>query len=197
VTRDIVTLGDPRLRMHGDRVRVFDKQLHRLLDEMLAAMRAVNGVGLAAQQLGVALQACVIEVDGDVHELINPRITHLSGEQEDLEGCLSIPGFYAYRTRADHAVVEAHNRHGRKVRLSGSGLLARAIQHEFDHLQGELYIDQLGPEPDLISVEVIQEMQRRAEEEGDELTPETARLAVKARSAGGAPHHDEVPAPVE
>ena len=118
-------------------------------------MRGVNGVGLAAQQVGVPLQVCVIEVDGDIHELVNPSITHLSGEQDDLEGCLSVPGFYAYRKRADKAVVEAQNRHGRKVRLSGTGLLSRAIQHEFDHLQGELYIDKLGAD----RIELIREMQ--------------------------------------
>jgi peptide deformylase len=178
----IVTLGDPRLRLKGDRIRVFDKQLHRLLDDMLVAMREVNGVGLAAQQVGVALQACVIEIDGHIHELVNPRITHLSGEQDDLEGCLSIPGFYAYRARADKAVVEAQNRHGRKVRLSGTGLLARAIQHEYGHLQGELYIDALGPDADLIPVEKIREMSREADEAGTAgehpgLSAEAHRLA--------------------
>lgn len=190
-----MTLGDPRLRLKGERVRVFDKQLHRLLDDMLVAMRGVNGVGLAAQQVGVAVQACVIEVDGTVHDLVNPRITHLSGEQEDLEGCLSIPGFYAYRTRAEKAVVEAYNRHGRKVRLSGTGLLARALQHEFDHLQGELYIDDLGPEPELISVEQIREMQRRADEDDEGgASPELARLAAKEDARAKT---DGVPVPVE
>ncbi len=203
MTREIVTLGDPRLRMRGERVRVFDKQLQRLLEDMLVAMRAVNGVGLAAQQVGVPLQVCVIEVDGDVHELINPRITHLSGEQDDLEGCLSIPGYYAYRSRADHAVVEAQNRHGRKIRLSGNDLLARAIQHEFDHLQGELYIDKLGPDLELISVEMIREMQRQADEGGRELSVEEARLAMRASARNGAGHagaatrETEAPAPVE
>lgn len=191
-----MTLGDARLRLKGERVRVFDKQLHRLLDEMLASMREVNGVGLAAQQVGVAQQVCVIEVDGDVHELVNPRITHLSGEQDDLEGCLSVPGYYANRKRAEKAIIEAQNRHGRKVRLAGTGLLARAIQHEFDHLQGELYIDCLGPEPDLISVDQLREMQAAADAEGEESSPETARLSGRApgRKAATA---TEVPAAVE
>jgi peptide deformylase len=184
VNRPIVTLGDQRLRLPGERVRVFDKQIHRLLDDMLVSMHSVSGVGLAAQQVGVALQVCVIEVDGDIHELINPRITHLSGEQDDLEGCLSVPGFYAYRKRADKAIVEAQNRNGRKVRLSGKGLLARAIQHEFDHLQGELYIDKLGPDPDLISVERIREMQGEADDAGEETSPETQRLARRPPAVG-------------
>lgn len=177
-------------------MRVFDKQVHRLLDDMLITMRSVNGVGLAAQQVGVALQVCLIEVEGDIHELVNPKITHLSGEQDDLEGCLSVPGFYAYRKRANKAIVEAQNRHGRKVRLSGSGLLGRAIQHEFDHLQGELYIDKLGPDPDLITVERVREMQGDADDAGEETSPESRRLGRRlARPVGADPH--EVPAAVE
>jgi peptide deformylase len=142
--------------------------------------------------VGVALQVCVIEVDGDVHELVNPKITHLSGEQDDLEGCLSIPGFYAYRKRSEKAIVEAQNRHGRKVRLSGTGLLGRAIQHEFDHLQGELYIDKLGPDLELISVEKLREMQGEADEAGEETSAESRRLGRRVRVGG-----EEVPAAVE
>lgn len=163
--RPIVKLGDPRLRLRGERVRVFDKQLHRLLDDMLQTMRDAPGVGLAAQQVGLAQQVLVIEVDGEIHEIVNPRMTHLSGEQEDYEGCLSIPGFYALRKRAVKAVVEGQNRHGRKVRLSGTGLLARAIQHEFDHLQGELYIDGLGPDVELVPVERLDEARGALAEE--------------------------------
>lgn len=177
-----MTLGDPRLRLKGERVRVFDKQLHRLLDDMLVSMRSVHGVGLAAQQVGVALQVAVIEIDGQIHDLVNPRITHLSGEQDDLEGCLSIPGYYAQRARAEKAVVEAQNRHGRKVRLSGTGLLARAIQHEFDHLQGELYIDKLGPDVKLISADEIHAaaMAEEQDEDAEPVSPEAAHLSRRA-----------------
>lgn len=190
-----MTLGDPRLRLKGERVRVFDKQLHRLLDDMLAAMRNVRGVGLAAQQVGVSLQVAVIEIDGEINELVNPRITHLSGEQEDLEGCLSIPGYYAHRTRAEKAIVEAQNRHGRKVRLSGHGLLARAIQHEVDHLQGELYIDKLGPELKLIPVEEIRAANEAAEDDED-ASPEAMRLSRTAAPRRAAESR-EFPAAVE
>jgi peptide deformylase len=155
--RPIVTLGDPRLRLKGEAVARFDKDLHRLLDDMVDTMRAAPGVGLAAQQIGVARQICVIEIEGHVHELVNPRLLALEGEQEDLEGCLSIPGFFAQRRRAERAVVEARNRHGRRVRVVGSGLLARALQHEFDHLQGELYVDRLGPDVELIPVARLRE----------------------------------------
>jgi len=149
--RPIVTLGDARLRRPGDRVRTFDKDLHRLLDDMIETMRAAPGVGIAAHQVGVPLQVCVIEAEGHLHELVNPRLVSTSGQQEDLEGCLSIPGFYAYRTRGARAVIEAQDRRGRRIRLVGTGLLARAMQHEYDHLQGELYVDQLGADAHLIS----------------------------------------------
>jgi peptide deformylase len=160
--RPIVTLGDARLRVPGRPVDRFDKELHELLDDMAQTMRGAPGVGLAAQQIGLPLLVCVIEVDDQLHELINPQIVRLSGEQEDYEGCLSIPGFVAMRKRADKAVMVAQNRHGRKVKVTGTGLLARAIQHEFDHLQGELYVDGL-PE----GVEVIPASQLHEEEDTD------------------------------
>lgn len=150
--RPIVTLGDPRLRLRGEPVTRFDKRLHALLDDMIETMRDAPGVGLAAHQIGLAKQVCVIEVEGKVHELINPRIVQLSGEQTDTEGCLSIPGFFADRTRAEKAVVEGRNRRGRLVRVTGTGLLARVIQHEYDHLRGELYVDNLPPGTELVPV---------------------------------------------
>ncbi|TAM60045.1 MAG: peptide deformylase [Chloroflexota bacterium] len=174
--RPIVTLGDPVLRRVGARVTRFDRDLGDLLDDMLETMRAAPGVGLAAQQVGLALQVCVIEVEDRVHELINPRLLRSSGEQLDLEGCLSVPGFWAERRRAATAVVEAQNRYGRAVRLTGSGLLARAIQHELAHLQGELYIDALGPDARLISTAELQAMHdaegegASGEDEGDRET---------------------------
>jgi peptide deformylase len=163
----IVTLGDPRLRLPGEPVRRFDRSLHRLLDDMTETMRDAPGVGLAAQQVGVALQVCVIEVDDALHELVNPRIVRLEGEETDWEGCLSIPGFYALRPRAAHAVVEALDRRGRPFRLGGDGLLARAIQHEFDHLQGELYVDGLPEDAELVPVAKLRErFAEEAEEAG-------------------------------
>ncbi len=163
--RPIVTLGDPRLRLVGERVTRFDKELGRLLDDMVDTMRDAPGVGLAAQQIGLALQLFVIEVEGQVHELANPRILHLDGEDTDFEGCLSIPGFFAERSRAGFAVVEGQNRRGRAVRVSGGGVLARAIQHEFDHLQGELYVDRLPPGTELVTVDRLREESTDGEED--------------------------------
>jgi peptide deformylase len=150
--RPIVMLGDPRLRLKGEVVDSFGKQLHELLDDLTDSMRDAPGVGLAGPQLGEAVRACVIEVEGQLHELINPEIIRGSGEDRDLEGCLSIPGYVAYITRRERVLVVAQNRFGRKIKVAGSGLLGRALQHELDHLDGKLYIDYLDSMDELISV---------------------------------------------
>ena len=93
----IVILGDPRLRLKGEPVDSFGKYLHELLDDLTDTMRDAPGVGLAAPQLGEALQACVIEVEGQLHELVNPSIVRATGDDRDLEGCLSIPGLRRLR----------------------------------------------------------------------------------------------------
>ncbi len=175
--RPIVRFGDPRLRTRGERVTRFDRHLGTVIDDMIETMRDAPGAGLAAQQIGLALQLCVIEVDGRTYELANPRIVHLSDETEDAwEGCLSLPGFRALRSRAARAVVEGQDRTGRKIRISGRSELARAIQHEYDHLQGELYVDGLPAGAEIITEEEldarIEERQRRAEASGSERRPE-------------------------
>jgi peptide deformylase len=166
----IVTLGDPRLRLKGEPVDSFGKYLHELLDDLTDTMRAAPGVGLAAPQLGVPLQACVIEVSGQLHELVNPRIVRADGEDRDLEGCLSIPGYVAYVTRKEQVWVVAQNRHGKGIKLNGRDLLARAVQHELDHLAGKLYIDYLDSMDELIHVDQL----------GDEVASEEAELAPLA-----------------
>ena len=155
--RPIVQLGDPRLRLKGLPVDSFGKYLHELLDDLTHTMRAAPGVGLAAPQIGEALQACVIEVEGQLHELVNPRIVRSSGKDRDLEGCLSLPGFVAYVTRKEKVWLTAQNRHGRPIRSMGKGLLARAMQHELDHLAGKLYVDYLESFDELIPVNRLEE----------------------------------------
>jgi peptide deformylase len=150
--RPIVLLGDPRLRLKGEPVESFGRFLHGLLDDMTDTMRHAPGVGLAAPQVGEALQACVIEVGDQLYELMNPRIVRATGDDRDLEGCLSLPGYYAYVTRRDKVWVVAQNRHGKKVKVSGSGLLGRALQHELDHLDGKLFIDYLDSMDELIPI---------------------------------------------
>ncbi len=152
VIRRILTAEEPILRERTKKVSSYDASLHRLLDDMLETMRDAPGVGLAANQIGVPLQVAVIEVDGKVTELINPQIVKSSGEQTDWEGCLSIPGFVAEVTRAAKVTVKARDRHGREFRVKGEELLARALQHEIDHLNGTLYIDYLDSLEELVRV---------------------------------------------
>lgn len=166
--RPIITLGDARLRLRGEPVDSFGKYLHELLDDLAHTMRAAPGVGLAAPQLGVALQACVVEVANQLHELVNPRIVRATGDDRDLEGCLSIPGYVAYVTRREQIWVVAQNRHGRKIKVTGHGLLSRAMQHEVDHLAGKLYIDYLESMDELIRVGQTED---EAEAEAEELAP--------------------------
>jgi peptide deformylase len=170
--RPIITLGDPRLRLKGLPVDSFGRYLHALLDDLTDSMRNAPGVGLAAPQLGEPLQACVIEVSGKLHELVNPTIVRSSGDDRDLEGCLSIPGYVAYITRRERVWVVAQNRFGRKIKVDGTGLLSRALQHELDHLDGKLYIDYLDSMDELIAVG-----QGGDDEEGEEIAEAERALA--------------------
>ena len=135
-------LGDETLRKVCRPVEDFNPRLHRLLDDMTETMRAANGCGLAAPQVGILRRIAVIEVEeGTVYELINPKIIAFSGEQEAEEGCLSIPGQWGVTHRPMHVTVSAFDRNGNKIEVTGSELLARALCHELDHLDGKLFID--------------------------------------------------------
>ena len=166
--RPIVLLGDPRLRIKGEPVDSFGRFLHGLLDDLTHTMRAAPGVGLAAPQIGEALAVCVVEVENRLHELVNPRIVKATGDDRDLEGCLSIPGYAAYVTRRERVWVVAQDRRGRKIKVAGSGLLGRAFQHELDHLDGKLYIDYLDSMDELISVTPASEDDVDADEDASE-----------------------------
>jgi peptide deformylase len=152
VVRRILTADEPILREKTKRVADFDASLHRLLDDLLETMRDAPGIGLAANQVGVPLQVAVIEIDGKVTELINPKLVRRSGSMVDWEGCLSIPGFVAEVVRAEKVTVKARDRHGKEFRVKGDELLGRALQHEIDHLNGVLYIDYLESLEELVRV---------------------------------------------
>jgi peptide deformylase len=138
----IVKIGDEVLRKVCRPVDKITPRTLTLLDDMVETMRAANGVGLAAPQVGVLRHIVVIEVEeGKVIELINPKIIAYSGEQTDTEGCLSVPGRSGTVTRPRHVTVRAINRRGETFDITGSDLLARAFCHELDHLDGKLYVD--------------------------------------------------------
>jgi peptide deformylase len=138
----IIKEGDPTLRKISRPVEEITPRILRLLDDMADTMRDANGCGLAAVQVGVLRRVVVIEVEeGELIELINPRIVAYSGKQQEQEGCLSIPGKWGTTRRPRHVTVRALNRNGEEVEYRGSDLLARAFCHELDHLDGKLFTD--------------------------------------------------------
>lgn len=133
---------DPTLRKVCRPVEVVTPRIRTLLDDMIETMRAANGCGLAAPQVGVLRRIVVVECEeGKVIELINPRIIARAGNQQELEGCLSVPGRWGITDRPRHVTVRALDRNGNEFDVSGSDLLARAFCHELDHLEGVLFTD--------------------------------------------------------
>jgi peptide deformylase len=143
--RNIVKEGDDILRQRSREVTIFDKRLFDLLNDMADTLHKADGVGLAAPQVGVLKRIVVINDGGDILELINPEIVRQSGEQQEIEGCLSIPDVYGITRRPLNVKVRCRNRHGHVKTYSGSGLIARAFCHEIDHLNGILSNDELEP----------------------------------------------------
>ncbi len=141
----IRTNPDPVLRKKARKITTIDDSVHRLIDNMIETLEESAGVGLAANQVGVPLRIVVIQIPGeDVLVLINPEVVETQGERKVIEGCLSIPGYQAEISRAETVKVRAKGRHGRVIRRKATDLLAQAIQHEVDHLNGVLYIDYLN-----------------------------------------------------
>lgn len=139
-------LGSPVLRERSREVPAVDDEVRAFVDAMFETMDANKGVGLAANQVGRAVRVAVIDADEKRITLINPRITKVGGEREaEEEGCLSIPEIFAEVTRPLTVTLEALDRDGKPYTLEADGLLARAIQHEIDHLDGILFLDHLGP----------------------------------------------------
>ena len=138
----IVKFGDPMIRKVSRPVEEITPRILTLLDDMKDTMRAANGCGLAAVQVGVLRRVVMIEVEeGVVYEMINPKIVAYAGEQEESEGCLSNPGRYGITKRPRAVTVRYTDRTGKECELNGKDLLARAICHECDHLDGKLYTD--------------------------------------------------------
>ena len=163
--RPILRYGESALHARARPVEVFDETLHALLRDMIETMYAAPGVGLAAPQVGVPLRAFVIDVTvgkkgGELHELVNPEIVVCEGMQLEEEGCLSLPGFNATVVRPTRVVAKGFDRDGKPRVIEGRDLLARALQHEMDHLDGALYVDRLrGIKRDVI-VRKVQKLRR-------------------------------------
>ena len=141
---NIVKVGDDILRKVCRPVEKITPRTLRLLDDMLETMREADGCGLAAPQVGILRRIAIVEVEeGKPIELINPKIIAFAGEQQEQEGCLSIPGKWGVTSRPEHVTVRATDRNGNSFDISGSGLLARALCHELDHLDGKLFTDRV------------------------------------------------------
>jgi len=136
---------DDVLRKESKPVEKIDERILQLLDDMAETMRHVDGVGLAAPQVGILRRVVVIDVGEGLIELINPEILETSGQQQGAEGCLSIPGVRGEVIRPEKVRVKALNRKGEPIEITGTGLLARALCHEIDHLDGILFIDKVVP----------------------------------------------------
>jgi peptide deformylase len=143
--RDIHILGSPVLRHRAEEIDVVDDEVRALVDDLFDTMAAASGVGLAANQIGVTRRVAVINAEGQTFAMINPRIVEASGRDTKEEGCLSIPDGFAEVTRPERVVLEALDEDGEPIRMDVSALVARAIQHELDHLDGVLFIDHLSP----------------------------------------------------
>lgn len=168
---EIITRDNPRLRLKAKRVPKVDDSVRRLMDDMVETMLDAPGVGLAASQVDVQLRVIVMKVDNQLYTIANPEIVRSSGEQIGYEGCLSVPGYIGEVARADKVTMKGLNRNGREVRIKGEGLLARAIQHEIDHLDGVLFIDRLT------SLDTLRPVGEGTDEE-ESTEGETVTLAV-------------------
>ena len=137
-------LGSPVLRQHSAEVKTVDDGIRRLVADLFETMDAAKGVGLAANQVGVARRVAVVDADGDRFVMIDPTIVEADGSSTAEEGCLSIPEIYGDVSRPERVVIEALDQDGARYRKEATGLKARAIQHEIDHLDGILFLDHLS-----------------------------------------------------
>jgi peptide deformylase len=142
--RSLHLLGSPVLRQHSAEVKTVDEEIRRLVADLFETMDAARGVGLAANQVGVSRRVAVVDADGDRFVMIDPTIVETEGSSTAEEGCLSIPDIYGDVTRPERVIIEALDQDGTRYRKEATGLKARAIQHEIDHLDGILFLDHLS-----------------------------------------------------
>ena len=182
--------GDPVLRQKAKKVKKIDDSIQKLIDDMIETMRDAPGVGLAGNQVGVPLRVIVIEIPElddrenvrkDLYVLINPQIVKRSGERELDEGCLSVPGYKATTPRSVSVTVKGLNREGKEIRIKAAdNLLAEALEHEIDHLNGVLYVDHLESMDELVRVD-----EEDPGEPDSESEPEATPAAAPGRRGDG------------
>jgi len=165
---EVVKYPDPVLAKRGEEVTVFDKELKKLVEEMFESMYVAQGIGLAAPQISISKRISVIDVSfkknpKDKLVLINPEIVDRRGKQNEEEGCLSLPDIREKVSRAEWVKVKAQNEHGEWFDVEGEELLARAMQHEIDHLDGILFIDRLSRLKRDLVVRRIKKLQKNGE----------------------------------
>jgi peptide deformylase len=147
-------IPDTILREKAKRVKTINNSVKQLIEDMIETMHSASGLGLAAPQIGVPLRVIVIGIPGEEEiALINPKIIRRKGERLVSEGCLSIPGYRGQVKRAESVKVKGLDRYGKEVRLKTNELLAQAIEHEIDHINGVLYIDHLDSLEDLVKID--------------------------------------------
>jgi peptide deformylase len=168
-------LGSPVLRQHSQEVKTVDDQIRRLIEDMFETMDAAKGIGLAANQVGTAQRVAVVDVDDDRFVMVNPRIIETEGRAAAEEGCLSIPEIYADVSRPERVVLEALDQTGSPYRKEATGLKARAIQHEIDHLDGILFLDHLS----LIKRQMLLAKWRREHKDDAGFTKEVSGASVR------------------
>ena len=170
--RDVITVGDERLREKSQEIKEITPEMETLIDDMIETMRESNGVGLAAVQVAELVRLIVVEMpedeeqpnSGKLYVVVNPEIVKSSDELEmGIEGCLSIPGYVGEVERQTEVTVRGLNRHGRRQRIRAQGFLARVLQHEIDHTEGVLYIDRLTAPDRIWPVEEGEEERVEAE----------------------------------
>jgi peptide deformylase len=141
----IRTYGDPVLRRPAETVLTIDDEVRKICERMVEEMLRAEGVGLAAPQIGVPKRIIILDVEGEFHVLINPELVSASEETESgTEGCLSVPGVHSEVARSTRVTLAGTNLDGERVEITGEGLLARAMQHEMDHIDGRLFVDRLS-----------------------------------------------------
>jgi peptide deformylase len=174
--RSLHLLGSPVLRQHGEEIQTVDDEVRRLITDLFETMDAARGVGLAANQVGVPRRVAVVGVEDDRFVMVNPRIIETEGRVSAEEGCLSIPEIYADVTRPERVVIEALDAQGQPYRKEATGLTARAIQHEIDHLDGILFLDHLS----LVKRQMLLAKWRREHKDDAGFTKEVSEASARS-----------------